>query len=60
MSYEDYYVEGGEEGFTMLIHDPSGETVAEGGCLCCTGNEVTLQKLMDAADYDMKNREAAE
>lgn len=57
MSYKDYYVEGDEYGCTALIHDPSGETVAEGGCTCCAGNEVTLQMLIDSADYDQKKRE---
>ncbi|MFJ7901926.1 hypothetical protein ACIQ6V_15795 [Streptomyces sp. NPDC096198] len=60
MSYADYYVEGDECGYTALIHDPSGETVAEGGCTCCSENEVTLQMLIDSADLHQEKSEAGE
>ncbi|MGK5626966.1 hypothetical protein [Streptomyces sp. URMC 123] len=60
MSYADYYVEGDECGYTALIHGPSGETVADGGCTCCLGNEATLQMLIDSADHDQKKRKESE
>ncbi|MEU1071522.1 hypothetical protein ABZ404_02595 [Streptomyces sp. NPDC005878] len=49
-------MEGDECGYVALIHDESGETVAEGGCNCCADNEVDLGMLIEAAEFDHQNR----
>ncbi|MEU1092804.1 MULTISPECIES: hypothetical protein [unclassified Streptomyces] len=56
MNPKDYVVEGDECGYVALIHDESGETVAEGGCNCCADNEVDLGMLIEAAEFDHQNR----
>ncbi|MGV9693357.1 hypothetical protein ACWDUX_30105 [Streptomyces sp. NPDC003444] len=48
MNYEEFYVEGWENGGVSLFCKKCDLEVAGGGCNCCKGNIVTLEELTDA------------
>ncbi|MFJ8041183.1 hypothetical protein ACIRBX_11825 [Kitasatospora sp. NPDC096147] len=50
MDPTQYLVEGWENGGVSVLHEPCGEEVGGGGCLCCKGGLVRLADLITAAE----------
>ncbi|MFI6684940.1 hypothetical protein [Streptomyces sp. NPDC050485] len=45
-----FTVEGQENGGVLLFKDGRDDPIAEGGCICCADNDVTLADLIRAAE----------